>query len=116
MAANRNLLLRAIVLAAVRQQKATGQMPVEQLEGIVVGKFQTEFSDGKTLISTSENGGSASFTLAGAFTPDEVVALAMETIQRINQGDFGCDPNNLNPYLNFRRIKRLRVSFGKATV
>jgi len=116
MAANRNLLLRSVVIAAVKQQQSAGKNPVEQLEEIVIGKFNSEFTDGKTLVSTSENGGSASFSLGGAFTPDEVTALAVEAIQRIKAGDFGVDENNLNPYLNFRRIKRLRVSFAKATI
>ncbi len=104
------------MLAAVRQVKPTGKTPVEQLEAIVIGKFTTEFADGKTLVSTSENGGSVSFSLGGAFTPDEVTALCMEAIQRIKAGDFGSDENNLNPYLNFRRIVRLRASFAKATI
>lgn len=116
MAANRNLLLRAIVLAAVRQQASTKVLPVAQLEQIVLGRFDCEFREGKTLISTSENGGSASFTMGGMFTPDEVTALAYEAIQRINAGDFGSDPTQLDPYYNMRRIKRLRASFAKATI
>lgn len=116
MAANRNLLLRAIVLAAVRQAKSEKKTPVELLEGLIVGKFTTEFSDGKTLVSTSENGGSVSFSLGGAFTPDEVTALCMECIMRIKAGDFGDDETNINPYMGLRRIKRLRVSFAKATI
>ncbi|MEI8289563.1 MAG: hypothetical protein WCH99_08810 [Verrucomicrobiota bacterium] len=104
------------MLAAVRQSKPTKKTPVELLEEIIVGKFTTEFSDGKTLVSTSENGGSVSFSLGGAFTPDEVTSLCMEVIMRIKSGDFGADEKDLDPYKGLRRIKRLRASFAKATI
>ena len=120
MAANRNLLLRAVVLAAVRSSGGDGAQnkvtPVAILENIVMGKFSTEFTDGKTLVSSSEAGGSVSFSVPFNFGPDQVMTLAMEAIQRIKAGDFGPDENNPDPYLNMRRIKRLRASFAKATI
>jgi hypothetical protein len=120
MAANRNLLIRAVVLAAVRASGGdagqTTLKPVAILEGIVTGKFTAEFSNGKTLISTSEAGGSVSFMLPSDFGPADVMTLAMEAIQRIKAGDFGPSEDNLDPYANWPRIKRLRVSFAKATI
>lgn len=110
MAANRYLLIRAIALAALRS-KTDSKTPVQVLEDIVLGKFNSEVSDGKTLISTTEGGGTAQFALIGSFTPDEILSLVMETIVWINSQT---DPANYEPYPT-RRIKRLRVSFAKST-
>jgi hypothetical protein len=114
----RHLLIRAIVLAAVRNSGAdAGQTPLKPvaiIESIIAGKFTTEFSDGKTLISTTEAGGTASFMVPDGFGPADVMSLALEALQRIKNGDFGPDEDNLDPYLNFKRIKRLRCSFAQA--
>ncbi|MDE2100952.1 MAG: hypothetical protein KGL39_27140 [Patescibacteria group bacterium] len=117
MAANRNLLIRGIVLSAVRAAGDGQQLkPVAILENVVIGKFNTEFSNGKVLVSTNEAGGSVSFMVPGDFGPDEVMALAYEAIQRIKSGDFGPNEDSPDPYFNLRRIKRLRISFAKATI
>jgi hypothetical protein len=113
-APNRYMMLRAFVLAAVKQAEAAGggKTPTAVMEDIVLGKFESEVVGGKTLISTSEAGGVATFSLMTDFTPAEIVSLAMEAITWIQQ-----QPDPLNPSLYPpRRIKRLRASFAKATI
>jgi hypothetical protein len=108
MAADRYMLIRAMALAAKKSASA-GKTPIQVLEDIVVGKFTTEFSDGRTVISTSEAGGSTTFAVVPDMGPNDIVALAMETIGWINEQ---ADPVNYET--TPRRIKRLRVSFAKA--
>jgi hypothetical protein len=55
--ADRNMLVRALVRAAKVQGEASGKKPVEVLTDIITGKFSLDFSDGRTVISTSEAGG-----------------------------------------------------------
>jgi len=114
MANNRYMLLRAFVLAAKKtaDEQGTPATPTTVLEDIVLGKFTTELSDGKTLISTDEAGGTATFALMGTFTAIEVVALAMEAITWLRQQP---DPDDPEIYPS-RRIRRLRVSFDKAVI
>ncbi|MDB6024019.1 MAG: hypothetical protein JWM68_242 [Verrucomicrobiales bacterium] len=111
MAANRYLMIRAIALAALRQ-KTESKTPLQLLEDVVIGKYTSEIVDGKTVIGTDEAGGSVSFALIGGFTPDEILGLVMETIVWINSQE---DPEDYPPYPP-RRIKRMRVSFEKATI
>ncbi len=106
------MLLRALALAALKA-KTGQQTPINVLENIVVGRFNSEFSEGKTLISSSEAGGSFQFTLPENFQPADVMALAMECIARINSGEYG-DPATLPNVMPKRVIKRLRASFWRA--
>ena len=103
------MLLRALVLAAKKNSKEGETTPIDVLETIVVGRFDSDFSNGKTVISTQEADGSVSFSIPDQLSPAEVVALAMEAIAWLKAQP---DPNNPNVYP--RRIKRLRVSFAKA--
>lgn len=109
------MLLRALALAALRgAEKAKDKTPVQILEEIVLGRFTSDFTDGKTVISTSEAGGSVSFQLPDSFTPAEVMALAMECIARINSGEYGA-ADTLPNVIPQRVIKRLRGSFWNAS-
>jgi hypothetical protein len=106
------MLLWAMRLAAVKQAKTSDRTPIAVLEDIVLGRFSSEFQDGKTVIASSEAGGSVSFAMAGDLNPAEIMSLAMEEITRISQEP---DPSNPPAYPP-RRIMRLRVSFAKATI
>jgi hypothetical protein len=122
MAANRYLQMRAMILAAVRTAEAqteategaapTTVTPASVLEGIVMGKFETELQEGKTLISTSEAGGTASFSIVGGLNPSDIVEIAMEALTWLQDQP---DPNN-PPVYPTKRIKRMRASFAKATI
>lgn len=108
-----------MLLAAVKTAKdaqeggSTEQLtPAKVLENIIIGRFETELSEGKTLISTSEANGTASFAIVGGLTPADIVEIAMEALVWLNDQD---DPLN-PPVLPLKRIKRLRASFAKATI
>jgi len=109
MANNRQLLVRAFVRAAMLQANGGAIKPV--LEQIILGKFQSEVTDGKTLVSTSEAGGTVTFALPNNLGPAEIMALAEEAIEWLDN-----QPDPANPNLSPRRIRRLRVSFDKAAV
>ena len=115
--------MRALVLAAVRTAQAQAESatasadaktltPIGVLENIILGRFDSEIQNGKTLVSTNEAGGSASFTLMYDLTPSDIMELSMEAITWINSQP---DPSNPDVY-PARRIKRLRASFAKATI
>ena len=101
-----------MVLAAVRSGKASGKTPADMLEEIVIGKFSSELSDGKTVISVTEAGGTSSFAIVGGMTPADIVEIAMEALTWLQDQE---DPAN-PPVVPAKRIKRLRVSFAKATI
>jgi hypothetical protein len=109
MAADRNLLVRALVRGAKLANPAS---PQAALESILLGRFNAEATDGgKTLISTNEAGGGVTFALPGDFGPADVMALCEEALQwLLNQ------PDPTNPNLTPRRITRLRVNFRKAVL
>jgi hypothetical protein len=115
---NRYNLLRALVLAAVRtaptlpQVNGANQTPTQVLEGILLGKFNAEITDGKILIHSAEAGGATQFALLPDMSPAEIVDLLMETITWIQTQPDPANPCVYPP----RRIKRLRASFAKATI
>jgi hypothetical protein len=110
MAAGKYMLLRSMVLAAVRL-KGQNQTPTQLLEGIVLGKFQSEITDGKTLIRINEAGGDTQFSLMLDLSPAEILALAMEALSWLQQ-----QPDPDNPALYPPTIKRLRADFRKAVI
>src|SRR6185503_11964032 len=81
--ADRNMLVRALIRAAKVQGEASGKKPVEVLTDIITGKFSLDFSDGRTVISTSEAGGSVTFATMPNLGPDDVLAMAEEAIERL---------------------------------
>ena len=99
-----------MVLAAVRL-KAQNQTPTQLLEEIVLGKFQSEVTDGKTLIRVNEAGGETQFSLMADLSPAEIMAIAMGALSWLQQQP---DPNN--PDLYPPTIKRLRADFTKAVI
>lgn len=108
---SRTLLLRAFIRAAKRHGDAVGKTPKAILEDIIVGRFTTEATEGKTLVSSSEAGGAVTFILPAGFGPADVMTLAEEAIEWLEQQP---DPNN--PNLSSRRLVRLRASFSKAVI
>lgn len=114
-----------MVLGAYRAaQKANNKQPSESvpanstfantpagiLEGIIVGRYESEMQSGKTLIHSAEAGGVTEFSVGGELSPSDVVEIAMEALAWLKD-----QPDPLNPPLYpSRRIKRLRVSFAKA--
>ena len=122
---NRYALLRMLSRCAYRQAQAANNVsgttpipdnaaitPTSILEGIQAGKFNAEITDGKILIHSAEAGGVTQFALLPDMSPAEIIDLIEETITWIQTQ---CDPVN-PPLYAPRRIKRLRASFGKATI
>jgi hypothetical protein len=107
----RQLLLRAFIRAAKKYGDANSKTPIAVLEAILLGRFTAEATEGKTLVTSTENGGTVTFMLPHDFGPADVMALAEEAIEWLEQQP---DPNN--PKLAARRIKRLRVSFANAAI
>lgn len=108
------MLVRAMVLAA-KKLSSDSKTPVEVLEDIVLGRFESEVTNGTTVIQTAEAGGSTSFSIMSDMSPADVLALAMEAIARIKAGEFGDEEELENVYPK-RVIKRLRAAFSRATV
>ena len=107
--------LRAMLIGAIRAAKRGGIENLEMLGRLIEGKFDAELSEGKTLISTSEAGGTATFAMIGV-SPDDIAAMACECLTILTT-EFD-DPNAVvwTDLIQTKRIKRLRVSFAKATI
>ena len=96
-------------LARVAKLKNSAD-PVGFLETLLQSLYDDNIADGKVLISTTENGGNATFTIPPGETPMSLAELVSETITWLESQ---ADP--ANPDFG-RRIKRLRVSFNKAVI
>jgi hypothetical protein len=110
-------MLIAFVTAAVKiAQERQGQMPPDQkavtpicvLDEIIIGRFKHDIAEGKTLVSSSEAGGSVAFSLAGEFTPADVIDLAVEAKMWIAQQE---NPDDPTCYRWPKRRTRLRATF-----
>lgn len=104
------ITLSTFVRAA--QLKATqGDTPLRAvLEGILIGHFKSTVANGRTVIATTEAGGSTQFTLPAGLTPPEVMEMAGRALRWIDSR-----PDPANPGLP-NTVKRLRVSFRKARI
>jgi hypothetical protein len=106
--ANHENVIRALVRAALAANPAN---PKAELLTIITGKYTQEVTSGGILISTSEAGGSVSFSVPSNFGPFEIMSLAEEAIQFI---DGLPDPTAItDDDLKTRRIKRLKVRFDR---
>ena len=109
--AHRDTLVRAYVIGAKKVAADTGTTVVAVLESLIVGQFKTLSRNGRTVVSTSEAGGSTTFSIPADLAPDDVMDLATEALDFITSQ---ADPNN--PSASSRRIKRFRASFAKASL
>jgi len=102
-------VIRAWVRSANETAKQTQKKLTTVLTEIGSGILSSGVQSGQIVISTSEGGGSVSFSLPPGHTPLELAALNEEAIQFCNQFP---DPDK--PNLNARRITRMRASFWRA--
>jgi hypothetical protein len=110
--ADQQYLFAAFVRGAVLAGAASNptKTPKEVLEAIVLARFKSEATNGRTLISSSESGGSTSFSAPAMLSPADVIALAERALQWL---DTQTDPANPN-LAGLRKVGRLRASFFNA--
>ncbi len=112
MAADDQLLFAAFVRGAKLAGAAASPTKTAKqvLEAIILSRFTSEATNGRTLISTSEAGGSVAFTFPEMLNPAEVMAYAEKALQWIEAQP---DQNNLD-LSKLNRVGRLRASFFHA--
>ncbi len=110
--ADTSTLARTFVRAAKIRATALGSpnTPKSILEGILLGQFTSSATNGRTLIRTTEAGGSVEFILPADLGPAEVMAICDEALRIVESS-----PDPLNPTVQSRRIMRLRASFRQAS-
>lgn len=109
MPASRNqLLLNAFVRAAVLHGASVDKTPRVVLQEIILGKFNSEATNGRTVVTVSEGGGTTSFTLPEGLGPSDVMAMAEEAIELLNTFATPDSPD----LTQLRRVTRLRPCFN----
>jgi predicted metal-dependent hydrolase len=101
-------LLRAFIRAAQAQAVTIGGSATAKsvLMIIITGQFTSTAQNGRTLIESSEAGGTVRFTIPNSLGPAEVTQLAEEAIEWLeaNTAADGSTPA-------LKRVKRLRFCF-----
>ena len=100
-----------MLVRALKLQLASGQTLVEALNALVTSKWSSSVVNGQTIISTSEAGGSVTFTFDRAYTPADLATMAEEALEWVNTL---VDPEN--PPLDLPRYNRLHPTFHKAVL
>jgi hypothetical protein len=100
------ITLSTFILALRLKADRDGKTPKEVAEAILLGQFSASVVNGRTVIRTSEAGGSTEFALPTGLTPAEVMELAAEAIRR-NVTTTSAPP---------QRTRRLRVCFDRASL
>jgi hypothetical protein len=93
-----------------KRKAVAPKTPLDILYAILDGKFESELTNGKTLVSVSDAGGSTSFTIMQDLSPSDLVEVAGDAIDFIES-----QPDPTNPRLP-NRIMRLRASFAKTQI
>ena len=81
------------------------------INALVTQKWAANVVNGQTVLSTSEAGGSVTFTFERAYTPSELAVMAEEALEWVNTL---ADPEN--PPLDVARYNRLHPTFHKAVL
>lgn len=102
------LSLTTFVQAVILKARRDGTTPAAVADGILSGNFASAVVNGRTVIRTSEAGGSTEFALPAGLTPPELIELAGHGLRWIES-----QPDPANPGLP-RQAKRLRVCFDRA--
>lgn len=100
-----------MLVRALKLQLAGGQTLVEALNALLTSKWSTSVVNGQTILSTSEAGGSVTFTFDRAYTPAELATMAEEALEWVNTL---VHPEN--PPLDVARYNRLHPTFHKAVL
>lgn len=90
-------MLSVDTLILIARAKAPGA-EVGFLQSLLTGLYDNNIADGKVLVSTSENGGSVSFSIPEGETPSTLANTTAAAIKK----------------LTGRSIQRLRISFNRA--
>ncbi|MFM7103090.1 MAG: hypothetical protein ACKO3N_18215 [Verrucomicrobiota bacterium] len=104
--------MSTFVRAAKLKATAGGTSLRAVLECILLGQFNSSVVNGRTVISTSEAGGSVQFEILDGLGPARVAELAGEALDWLDSLPAEQQANPIPP----RRIRRLRVSFSRAQV
>lgn len=96
--------------AAVDDESTTAKTV---LEAILLGKFTSEATNGKTVVSVGEGGSTTSWTVLSDLSPADVMNLAHAALCHLEQTQEDPDDPDVS---GFRRATRLRCSFRKAVI
>lgn len=106
------ILLRAFIRGAVESAKSAGTTPRRVLTDIICGRFKSEATNGRTVISTESVGNKVTFAYPKSLSPSDLMQTAEEAIEFLEALD---DPDN--PDLStFKRKNRLRFTFDQSQV
>jgi len=100
-----------MLVRALKLQLTNGGTLVGALNTLVTQKWAANVVNGQTLLSTSEAGGSVTFTFERAYTPAELAVMAEEALEWVNTL-----ANPENPPLDVARYNRLHPTFHKAVL
>ena len=104
--------MRAYIRSAVTQAAKCGKTPTQLLTDVQLGKFNSEATDGRTILSTTEAGGTITFAFPGELTPGDVLEYTEEALEWLSEQ---VDPDN--PVLNWKRpARRLRMTFDMGAI
>ena len=100
-----------MLVRALKLQLPDGSTLVSALNSLVTQKWAANVLNGQTVLSTSEAGGSVTFTFERSYTPSELAVMAEEALEWVNTL---ADPEN--PPLDIARYNRLHPTFHKAVL
>ena len=100
-----------MMIRALRLQLSGDQTLVAALEGLVTSKWSSQVVNGQTILSTTEAGGSVTFTFERAYTPAELAVMAEEALEWVNTL-----PDPEHPPLDVPRYTRIHPTFHRAVL
>ena len=100
-----------MLVRALKLQLTEGATLISALEALLTQKWAANVVNGQTVLSTSEAGGSVTFTFDRAYTPAILAVMAEEALEWVNTL---ADPDN--PPLDVPRYNRLDPTFHKAVL
>lgn len=100
-----------MLVRALKLQLSPGTTLTAALNALLLQKWTSSVINGHTVLSTTEAGGSVTFTFERAFTPAELAVMAEEALEWLNTL---VDPEN--PPLDVPRYNRIHPTFHKAVL
>jgi hypothetical protein len=99
------------MVRALQLQLTSGQTLVGALEALLTQKWSAQVVNGQTVLSTSEAGGSVTFTFDRVFTPAELAVMAEKALEWVKSL-----PDPEHPPLDVPRYNRIHTTFHRAVL
>lgn len=116
---NESATWQAVVIWAVHKAEGAAQTPLQLINAVIDSIVESDVTNGKVLISSSEAGGSTSFSVPEGMSTHDLLRMLMRARDYCITNDTYSDPppeGGQYPEPTFKQYYRARFTFANPTI